>query len=86
LDDKLFQNKETSDENTTTFPHSGYDMRQLRTTCETGTLKKCSGISHREVNLEKYEALVEYDSTLLTYETMASVLKDAGYTMGKSVD
>jgi copper chaperone len=49
-------------------------------------LKKLSGISHLEVNLEKQDALVEYDSTLVTYETMASVLKDAGYIMGKPVD
>ena len=49
-------------------------------------LNKLSGISKLEVNLEKHEALVEYDSTLLTYETMASVLKDAGYTMGNPVD
>lgn len=49
-------------------------------------LNNLSGISKLEVNLEKHEALVEYDSTLVTYETMASVLKDAGYTMGKPVD
>ena len=49
-------------------------------------LKKLSGISQLEVNLEKQDALVEYDSTLVTYETMASVLKDAGYIMGKPVD
>ena len=48
-------------------------------------LNNLSGISKLEVNLEKHEALVEYDSTLVTYETMASVLKDAGYTMGKHV-
>lgn len=49
-------------------------------------LKNLSGISQLEVNLEKQDALVEYDSTLVTYETMASVLKDAGYTMGKPVN
>jgi copper chaperone len=49
-------------------------------------LNNLSGISKLEVNLEKHEALVEYDSTLVTYETMASALKDAGYTMGKSVN
>jgi Cu2+-exporting ATPase/Cu+-exporting ATPase len=49
-------------------------------------LKKLSGISQLEVNLEKQDALVEYDSTLVTYETMASAVKDAGYTMGKPVD
>ena len=49
-------------------------------------LNNLSGISKLEVKLEKHEALVEYDSTLVTYETMASVLKDAGYTMGKPVD
>ncbi len=48
-------------------------------------LNNLSGILKLEVNLEKHEALVEYDSTLVTYETMASVLKDAGYTMGKPV-
>ena len=49
-------------------------------------LKKLSGISQLEVNLEKQDALVEYDSTFVTYETMASAVKDAGYTMGKPVD
>jgi copper chaperone CopZ len=49
-------------------------------------LKKISGISLLEVNLDKHEALVEYDATLVTYEAMASVLKDAGYTMGKAID
>jgi len=49
-------------------------------------LNNLSGISKLEVNLEKHEALVEYDSTLVTYETMASAVKDAGYTMGKPVD
>ena len=48
-------------------------------------LKNLPGISQLEVNLEKHEALVEYDSTLVTYESMASVLKDAGYTMGKPI-
>ncbi|MDH5428296.1 MAG: heavy-metal-associated domain-containing protein [Nitrospirota bacterium] len=49
-------------------------------------LQNLPGISQLEVNLEKQEALVEYDSTVVTYETMASVLKDAGYIMDKSVD
>ena len=49
-------------------------------------LNKLSGISKIEVNLEKHEALVEYDSTLITHEAMATALKDAGYTMGKPVD
>jgi copper chaperone CopZ len=49
-------------------------------------LNKLSGISKLEVNLEKHEALVEYDSTLITHEAMATALKDAGYTMGKPVD
>ena len=49
-------------------------------------LKNLSGILKLEVNLENHEALVEYDSTLVTYETMALVLKDAGYSMGKPVD
>ena len=48
-------------------------------------LNKLSGISKIEVNLEKHEALVEYDSTLITHEAMATALKDAGYTMGKPV-
>lgn len=48
-------------------------------------LNNLSGISKLEVNLEKHDALVEYDSTLVTYEAMASALKDAGYTMGKPV-
>lgn len=48
-------------------------------------LKKLPGISQLEVNLEKHEALVEYDSTLVTFETMAAILKDAGYTMAKPV-
>ena len=48
-------------------------------------LKNLPGISQLEVNLEKHEALVEYDSTLVTYESMASVLKDAGYTMRKPI-
>ena len=46
-------------------------------------LKNLAGISQLEVNLEKHEALVEYDSTLVTYESMAATLKEAGYTMGK---
>lgn len=49
-------------------------------------LKNMSGISLLEVNLEKLEALVEYDATIVTYDAMASVLKDAGYTMEKAVD
>ncbi len=49
-------------------------------------LKSLPGIASLEVNLEKHEALVEYDSTVVTYESMASVLKEAGYIMGKSVD
>ena len=49
-------------------------------------LKKVPGISLLEVNLEKQEALVEYDATVVTYEAMASILKDAGYTMGKPID
>jgi len=46
-------------------------------------LKNLSGISQLEVNLEKHEAFVEYDSTIVTYESMASTLKEAGYTMGE---
>ena len=49
-------------------------------------LNKLSGISKLEVNLEKNEALVEYDSTLITSEAMATALKDAGYSMGKPID
>ncbi len=49
-------------------------------------LKNLSGISQLEVNLDKHEARVEYDSTLLTREAMASALNDAGYTMGEPVD
>ena len=49
-------------------------------------LKNVSGISLLEVNLEKHEALLEYDATIVTYDAMASVLKDAGYTMKKAVD
>ena len=50
------------------------------------TLKNLPGISQLVVNLEKYEALVEYDSTVVTYEAMAVALKDAGYSMGVAVD
>ena len=50
------------------------------------TLNKLSGISKLEVNLEKNEALVEYDSTLITSEAMATALKDAGYSMGRPID
>ena len=46
-------------------------------------LKNLAGISQLEVNLEKHEAMVEYDSTLVTCESMASTLKEAGYTMGE---
>jgi len=46
-------------------------------------LKTLTGISQLEVNLEKHEAFVEYDSSLVTYENMAATLKEAGYTMGK---
>ena len=49
-------------------------------------LNKLSGISKLEVNLEKNEALVEYDSTLITSEAMATALKGAGYRIGKPVD
>ncbi len=49
-------------------------------------LNNLSGILKLEVNLEKHEALVEYDSTLITHEAMATALKDAGYSMGKPVD
>ena len=49
-------------------------------------LKKLPGISQLEVNLEKHEALLEYDSTVVTYEAMALALKEAGYIMGASVD
>ncbi len=49
-------------------------------------LNSLSGISQCEVSLEKHEALVEYDSTLITLETMATVLKDAGYAMGEPID
>ena len=35
-------------------------------------LNNLSGILKLEVNLEKHEALVEYDSTLVTQETRAS--------------
>ena len=49
-------------------------------------LNKLTGISKLEVNLEKNEALVEYDSTLITSEAMATALKDAGYSMGKPID
>ncbi len=45
-------------------------------------LNKLPGIAQLEVNLEKQEAMVAYDSSLLTYETMAAALKEAGYTMG----
>ena len=49
-------------------------------------LNKLSGISKLEVNLEKNEALVEYDSTIITSEAMTTALKDAGYSMGKPID
>ncbi len=49
-------------------------------------LKNLPGISQLEVILEKHEALVEYDSTVVTYEAMAFALKEAGYIMGASVD
>lgn len=49
-------------------------------------LKNIPGVSQLEVNLEKQEALIEYDSTSVSYEVMASTLKDAGYTMEKSVN
>jgi copper ion binding protein len=49
-------------------------------------LQNLPGISKLEVSLEKHEAQVEYDSTVLTYESMASALKDAGYNLGQSVD
>ena len=49
-------------------------------------LQNLPGISKLEVSLEKHEAQVQYDSTVLTYESMASALKEAGYIMGESVD
>ena len=49
-------------------------------------IKKLPGISQLEVNLEKQEVIVDYDSTLVSYETMASALKDAGYNLGNPID
>ena len=49
-------------------------------------LKDLPGISQLEVDLEKQQASVEYDSSCITYEAMASALKEAGYTMGQSLD
>ena len=49
-------------------------------------LKPLPGISHLEVNLEKHEALIEYDSSALTHAIITSTLKEAGYSMGQSTD
>lgn len=49
-------------------------------------LKNLSGISQLEVSLEKHEAFLEYDSTLVTYGAMASALNDAGYNLGKPIN
>ncbi len=46
-------------------------------------LKNLPGVLQLEVNLEKHEAIIEYDSTSVSYERMASALKEAGYTLGK---
>ncbi|MDH5773932.1 MAG: cation transporter [Nitrospirota bacterium] len=67
------------------FPVKGMTCGNCVRHVETA-LKSLPGIAQLEVNLEKQEALVEFDSTVVTYETMASVLKDAGYIMDKSVD
>ena len=45
-----------------------------------------NGILKHEVHLEKNQALVEYDSSLLSYERMKAALKDAGYTLGNPID
>jgi len=49
-------------------------------------LKFLPGVSQIEANLEKQEVLVEYDSAIVKFETMATTLKEAGYTMGKPTD
>lgn len=49
-------------------------------------LKNLTGISLLQVNLEIHEALIEYDSESVTYEAMATALKDVGYTLDKSKD
>ena len=47
-------------------------------------LKNLSGVSQLEVNLENQEAIIEYDSTSVSFELMASALKEAGYTLGEA--
>jgi copper chaperone CopZ len=49
-------------------------------------LKNLSGIFQLDVNLEKHQALIEYDSESVTHETMSAALTNAGYTMGKAID
>ncbi len=49
-------------------------------------LKNFPGISLLQVNLENHDALIEYDSESVTYEAMASALKEAGYTLDKIKD
>ena len=49
-------------------------------------LKNLAGIEQLEVHLEQKEVVVKYDPTQVSYDTMASTLKEAGYTLGTPVD
>ncbi len=47
------------------------------------SLQGIQGVSQVEVNLDHQRATIEYDEQVVTPETMASALKEAGYTMEK---
>ena len=47
-------------------------------------LKNFPGISLVQVNLDNHDALIEYDSESVTFEAMATALKEAGYTLDKT--
>lgn len=64
------------------FPSKGMTCRNCVRHVEKA-LKSLPGIVQLEVNLEKQEAFLEYDSTVVTFETMASALKDAVYINGQ---
>ena len=46
-------------------------------------LQALQGISQAQVDLDLQQATIEYDPQAVTYEQMATTLKNAGYELGK---
>ncbi len=44
-------------------------------------LQALPGISHVQIDLDNHQAAVEYDAAVVTVETMANAVKEAGYTI-----